>query len=189
MAAVLPTAPLSIAKVAAEASSITISWTAPSDNGGTSITNYVVYYNGGGGSTTYSEVETINGGTLTYLHTSLSPPGETFSYKVSAVNYIGEGPMTSSLPIIAASVPNAPGAPTRTSSSLTSVSISWAAPYNGGSAITSYKLFMNAGTGSTTFSEIDTVSAGTLTYTKFSLTTGQNYKFKVQAINIVGLSA
>ncbi len=45
---------------------------------------------------------------------------------------------------------------------------------------------MNGFTGDTNFSEIETVSSSTLAYTKFSLTTGQNYKFKVQAVNVVG---
>jgi fibronectin type 3 domain-containing protein len=92
MAAVLPSAPASISKFSADASSITVAWTAPTDTGGTSITNYIIYCNGGGGSSTFTEVATVSGATLQHTHSSLSPPGETFSYKVSAVNYIGEGP-------------------------------------------------------------------------------------------------
>jgi hypothetical protein len=186
MAAIIPSAPQSISKVAATASSITVSWTAPADNGGTSITGYKVYYNGGGSSTTFTEVATVAGSVFEYTHASLSPPGDTFAYKVSAVNYIGEGPQSNSVSIVAATVPDAPATPVRTGSTLTSISISWSAPANGGSPILNYKLFMNAGTGSATYSEIDTVSSSTFAYTKFSLTTGQNYKFRVLAVNTVG---
>ena len=102
------------------------------------------------------------------------------------MNYIGEGPQSSSITIVAAAAPDAPAAPTRTGSTLTTISIQWSAPHNGGSAIINYKIFMNGFTGSTTFTEIETVSSTTFTYTKFSLTTGQSYKFKVLAVNVVG---
>lgn len=123
MAAILPTAPQSLSKVAATYNSITVAWTAPSDDGGTTITGFKVFYNGGGSSTTYSEVATVSGSAYEYVHTSLSPPGESFSYKVSALNYIGEGPQSSSIMIVASAPPDAPAAPTRTGSTLTSISI------------------------------------------------------------------
>jgi len=43
--------------------------------------------------------------------------------------------------------------------------VQWTAPYNGGSAITNYKLYMNAGTGSSTYTLIATLSSSTFTYT------------------------
>jgi hypothetical protein len=92
MAAVLPGAPATISKVSADASSITVGWTSPSDSGGTTIQSYNVYYNGGGSSTTYTLIASVSGATLQYQHTGLSPAGGTFAYEVSAVNFIGEGP-------------------------------------------------------------------------------------------------
>lgn len=108
---------------------------------------------------------------------------------MAAVNAIGTGLQTDELAIIAASVPAQPIAPTRTSTSLSSISIQWVAPDDGGSDLTRYILKMNEGTGSSTFNIIDdAIAPGDTTYTKSSLTAGQNYRFILIAVNAVGQS-
>ena len=146
-----------------------------------------MYGNGGGANTVFSEIGATAGSVLEFTQSSLSPPGETFKYKVSAINDVGEGPLTAEVAIIAATVPLQPDAPTRTSASLSSISIEWTAPDNGGSPILSYTLQMNQGTGSSTFDDIATnIDPSSTSYTKSALPTGQEFKFKLIAINAVG---
>ena len=81
--------------------------------------------------------------------------------------------MSTELAIIAASVPAKPNAPTRVTTSLSSISIEWVAPDDGGSDITHYILKMNEGTGSINFNVIDSsISASDSTFTKSGLTEG-----------------
>ena len=189
IAAIKPTVPLTLQKQSAARDSITIEWTAPADTGGSPITGYKVYGNGGGANTAFSEIGTMDDLVLTFTHSGLSPPGETFKYKVSAINAVDEGPRTSEVAIIAATVPIQPAAPTRTSASLSSISVEWVAPDDGGSSILSYVLQMNEGTGSSTFVDIATnVDPGATSYTKSALATGEDFKFKLIAINAVGPS-
>ena len=103
---------------------------------------------------------------------------------------VGEGPQTSAVSIISATVPVTPAAPTKHSASSTSITIDWVIPNDGGSPITGFTLEMNAGTGSTSFSQVASITDPTSTsYTKSSgLTTGQEYSFKLLATNLVGPS-
>ena len=120
----------------------------------------------------------------------MTPAGETFKFKVAAVNVIGLGTQSAAVAIIAASVPAQPAAPTKTAASLSSISISWLAPDNGGTPLTHYILRMNVGTGSQTFNIIDAlVAPDATTYTKSGLTTGADYRFILTAVNAVGESA
>ena len=106
-----------------------------------------------------------------------------------AINAISLGEESDELAIIAASVPDQPNAPTRVSASLSSISITWVAPDDGGSPLTNFVLYMNEGTGSNTFNVIDlSVDAGETTYTKSGLTEGQEHRFILVAVNLVGPS-
>ena len=68
--------------------------------------------------------------------------GQVYRFKVSAVNFVGEGEMTDSISVIAADLPEAPAnAPVATLITETSISVSIGlvpALANGGSAITGY---------------------------------------------------
>lgn len=102
-----------------------VSWNTPADDGGSSITAYKIYGNTGGSDTNFEELAEVSESTFTYVRSGLSPPGETFKFKVAAVNVIDSGSLTDELAIIAASAPAKPGAPTRSAASLSSISIEW----------------------------------------------------------------
>ena len=69
-------------------------WSAPLSNGGSPVTSYKIYSDQGSG-IMYNYVGTS---TLTeFTHSSLGPPGTVFKYQVSAVNAVGEGPLSSVL--------------------------------------------------------------------------------------------
>jgi len=189
-AAIIPGVPLLLAKKTASSAFIETQWNEPTDTGGTPITSYLVYSNGGGSSTTFALIGTVtSAGTREFKHiTSAVTAGTTFKYKVKAGNIVGVGPLTAEISIISATIPATPAAPTKASASKTSIAVNWVAPATGGTPITGYTLRMNGGTGSSTYTDIATITnASTLTYTKSSsLTTGQAYSFKLIARNAVG---
>jgi hypothetical protein len=68
---------------------VTLTWAAPSSNGGTPVTNYRIYRGPATGSETFvAEI----GNVLTYV--DVVPGPGLYSYKVSAVNIVGEGPLS-----------------------------------------------------------------------------------------------
>src|SRR2546428_9392667 len=73
---------------AVSSSQISLSWTAPSDNGGSSITGYKVERSADGG-TTWGTVVANTGSTATsYSDTGLAHT-TTYTYRVSAINSVG----------------------------------------------------------------------------------------------------
>ena len=84
-----------------------LSWAAPTDNGGSTITGYNIYrgtVSGGEGTT---PVGTVSGSTLTYADTGLTN-GITYYYKVTAVNSVGESSPSNEASATPA-IPNASG--------------------------------------------------------------------------------
>jgi titin len=183
----VPGAPTAISGTAGN-TQVSLTWTAPSSNGGSAITGYQVqvatsatgtYSNATGCSTT----STTTACTATGLTN-----GTTYFFKVAAINANGAGSYSSaSGGVTPVGVPSAPTAVSGTAGN-TQVSLTWTAPSsNGGSAITGYQVqvatsasgpFSNAAGCSTT----STTAACTAT----SLTNGTTYFFQVAAINSVG---
>ena len=84
-----PSAPTGLSATADGQTEIDLSWTAPSDDGGAAITGYRIEVSTGGSS--WSELVSDTGSTMTsYSHTGLSA-GSTRHYKVSAINSVGTG--------------------------------------------------------------------------------------------------
>ena len=72
-----------------------------------------------------------------------------YTFKVSARNLIGYGADSSEVSIRAAAKPNVPTAPSTAVNTNISVTISWVAPFNGGSAITAYSVAIRQSDGTT----------------------------------------
>ena len=115
---------------------VDVTWTAPSSDGGSPITNYEIYRGTApGGEAKVAEV----GNTLTFHDTGLTN-GQTYYYKVSAKNAVGEGSLsseTSATPQPPPPVP--PSAPTLDTATPgnAQVTLSWSAPSSdGGAAVT-----------------------------------------------------
>jgi len=100
------------------------------------VRDYRVSFNNGSG-TVYTTVES-NIVTLPYRVLSLTP-GTTYSFMVQSRNDFGYSNFSASVSILAAQYPDQPAAPTTVLQN-TSVLISWSAPFNEGSPITSFKI-------------------------------------------------
>src|SRR2546426_5886134 len=81
----VPSAPQNLQAAAGNAQ-VSLSWTAPSSNGGSAITNYKIYRSTSSGTET---LLTTVGNVNSYTDTGLTN-GQTYFYKVSAVNSVGE---------------------------------------------------------------------------------------------------
>jgi len=68
---------------------VTLTWTAPTQDGGISLTHYHVYRDD-------VQVALLDGVTLTYVDTGLTN-GTLYHYRVSAENSVGEGPQSNEL--------------------------------------------------------------------------------------------
>ncbi len=160
---------------------VTLSWSAPGNNGGSAITGYNVY--GGTTSGSGSLIEAI-GNVTTYTATGLAN-GQTYYFTVAAVNAAGAGANATEVSATPHTVPGAPLVLVATSGVLRVV-LSWQVPVdNGGSAITGYNIFRSTTAGNEAlFAVIGNVSS----YTDTGLSAGQPYYYQVSAINDAGNS-
>ena len=115
--------------------SASVTWTAPTNNGGSAVTGYVVTpYKAGVAQATQTFNTTATTDTVTGLTN-----GSSYTFAVAAINIAGTG--TASAQSNAVTPATTPGAPTGVSGTFgnASVSLSWTAPAaNGGSAVTGY---------------------------------------------------
>ena len=176
-----PSAPTA-ATASAGNGSATVSWTAPS-NGGSPITSYMITpYNG----STAQPATTITGSppTTSTTITGLTN-GTTYTFTVTATNAIGNGPASEhSNAVTPVTTPSAPTAATASAGN-GSATISWTAPSNGGSPITSYTITPYTGSTAQPATTI-TGSPPTTSTTITGLTNGTTYTFTVTATNAIG---
>lgn len=160
---------------------LTLTWSAPSDDGGSAIDYYELeqWTNASG---TGDPVETQVFDTTTDL-TGLTP-GQTYSWIVKAHNSVGLGPASTRVSITLTSSPSTPSAPTFSKILPTSLTVSWTAPSStGGLTLTGYKLRMYEGP-DTSGSPTDIDISGSATTTNVAgLTPGTLYTFQVFAVN------
>src|SRR2546422_824320 len=106
--AVAPSPPTGLAASASSSSQISLSWTAPTDNGGSAITGYKIEKSTDGGTTWSTLVANTGNTATTYSDTGLTHT-TTYTYKVSAINSIGTSSASSvasaTTPIAAPSPP------------------------------------------------------------------------------------
>ena len=186
-----PDAPTALTATASERTTINLSWTAPSDNGGASITGYQIEVSPDGTSGWSDLVPNTGSTTTTYTHTGLDP-SSTRSYRIRAINSAGTSDASNiaSATTEAASVPDAPTGLTATTSENNSVILSWTAPADdGGSPITGYQIDRSPD-GIADWENLIANTGSTLTtYTLTNLAPDSPHYFRVTAINSLGDSA
>ena len=166
--------------------SVRLSWTAPTQNGGSDVTDYVVQYSKDSGATWSTFSDSVSTSTTTTV-TGLTN-GLTYQFKVSATNSIGSSAASSVVIAVpwAASPPSAPLGLVITNYGLNQVDLSWTIPAtNGGVSITDYVIEYSSTSGSTwtTFTDVVTsLRSATVT----DLVSGVSYIFRVSARNSAG---
>ncbi len=189
-AASAPDAPTGLSATALGRTQIDLSWTAPTNNGGASITGYRIQVSPNAGTIWTNRADVAGSSTTTYAHTGLTP-GTTLHYRVLAINSVGPSNPSNvvSVTVGAMTVPNAPTGLTAIADGRTRINLSWTAPVdNGGSAINGYRIQISADAG-TNWSDLvaNTDNAGTA-YVHTGLEPGTTRHYRVYAINSVGES-
>ena len=185
--ATAPSAPQSLGASAGN-NQVSLSWSAPSSNGGSALTTYTVYRSttsgvlgsalspGPGLSTSYTDTTAANGTTYYYLVKASNAVGESLSSN--------EAPATPSAPATAPSAPQSLGA----SAGNNQVSLSWSAPSsNGGSALTTYTVYRSTTSG-VLGSALSPGPGLSTSYTDTTAANGTTYYYLVKASNAVGES-
>lgn len=172
---------------------VILNWSNPSD-GGSAITNYKVYRSATSGAET---LFTTLGNVLTYTNTSLTN-GTIYYYKVTAVNGVGEGTLSTPPATEVNTIPaTIPGTPTWQVTPLvvgnTQITVQWVAPAsNGGSALTGFRVYRSSD--NVTYTEIisgacanSILNGSSTSCVNTGLTNGTAaYYYKIQAVNAVG---
>jgi len=84
----IPQPPTGLTAAAASSPQINLSWTAPSDNGGSAITSYMIERSQDNGNT-WSTIASNTGSTATTYSDMGLAPNTTYTYRVSAINSVG----------------------------------------------------------------------------------------------------
>jgi len=104
IAATPPSVPLNFVRnglVTPVATSITVSWDAPSSDGGSALTAYKLYWDQGLGGLPLTLIVTNSASIRFYTIDGLTK-AHSYIFKVLAVNAVGDGPATASLTLLAA---------------------------------------------------------------------------------------
>ncbi len=166
---------------------VKLAWSAPTDNGGSAVVDYVIERSTDGATWT-----TVNDGvsTATTFTVDGLTNGTSYHFRVTARNSAGDGPASSTIEATPAGTPAAVGQVGATVApdggvGSGQVKLAWSAPGDaGGSAILDYVI--ERSTDGTTWATIsDSISTAT-TFTVDGLTNGTAYQFRVTAHNAVG---
>ena len=160
----MPSQPQSLQLEAQSRLLIKFSWQPPSDFGGVDLTLYTIYWDSGSGSadtSTFVSIGTKNPTEqLVFTQAASLSAGQDYQLYVIAHNSIGESEPSSVITIKAASEPSAPDTFTTVSQSTTAITISWAAPDNGGTAITDYQVDWDQGSSVASWTPLVTTTSG-----------------------------
>lgn len=184
-----PSPPTVQTQTVLSATSVSLVWTAGSNNGSpltayaiSDANNTVYTYTSvdSSGSITNANINSRIGNTITTTVTGLTQ-GIAYTFTVSTTNANGTSPVISFLAVTPAVAPGPPTSLTAVSGS-GSITLSWTAPVsNGGSAITGYSVYDN--------SSNNLVATSTSTSATVSgLTNGTSYQYYVKSQNAIGLS-
>ncbi|QLH02685.1 hypothetical protein C5F47_03480 [Nitrosopumilus cobalaminigenes] len=169
-------------QISSDSTNVFLSWAAPYD-GGSPITDYIIEYKRSSDSTfsIYNDgVGSSTGATLTGL-----TKGSSYDFIVMAENEVGQSPESK---IVSTILEGQPDKIRNVRALLTEngqISLSWAAPYDGGSPITDYIIEYKRSSDST-FSIYNDGKNNKTNSMLSGLENGVSYDFKVTAVNKLG---
>jgi hypothetical protein len=172
----VPSSPLNASSVIPSINSapydVTVSWDLPTSTGGSALTGYNVYRQTGTGA--FSLVTTTTA--LGYVDTVPTALNQDYTFKIHAVNNVGESTGFTTTTITTGDVPDAPTLSFTTGTT----ALSWTVP-NSDASITGYEIFRDG----SSLTTVTTTSHSDFTPINF----GQSYQYEVQAVSSLGNSA
>ena len=166
---------------------VDLSWSPPTDDGGSAITGYLIEVSEDGGSS-WRALANTESTVTTFEHTGLDPQ-TTRHYRVYSINSIGTGPPSNvASATTVATPPGALGRLVAEAVDSSRIDLSWSAPRDdGGNMIAGYQIQFSADQGlSWSVLVVNTGSTET-TYSDVDLAPGTTRYYRVLAINSVGL--
>ena len=165
-------------------SSITVTWEAPSSDGGARITGYSIQSRSPNDGT---RITNTGSTATTFTHTGLQP-ATVYRYQVRAINSVGFGPWSQEASDD--TYPDKPSAPfnlTARADGTSQIDLSWSAPRNtGGAPILGYRIeASDDGGGTWTIIRRNTGTAAT-TFSDQGLQPATTRRYRVSAINTAG---
>ena len=187
-AANTPSAPRNVTATASGHSRINLDWDLPASHGGATVTGYRIWVSEDR-RRTWRVLANVSGLFKTsYAHTGLAGR-TTRHYQVAAVNRFGAG--TQSSVVWATTDPALPGAPTGLSAApagTSRINLSWTAPTNtGGVPLHGYKIEVAEGAAGQWRVLLEKSRPNATTYAHINLSAGTTYRYRVSAINQVGV--
>ncbi len=177
------------------ADSLTVAWSAPSGDGGSTVTAYDLRHIETSADETVDanwivveDVWTSGSGALSYEVTGLTG-GTQYDVQVRAVSSAGDGSWSATVTGTTTGTVALPGAPTgltATATGQTQIDLSWTAPSSdGGPAITGYRIEVSED-GSTWTDLVANTGSTSMSYSHTGLTAGNARHYRVSAINPTG---
>ena len=189
--ATLPDAPIGVS-VSAGDGSLTVSWSAPRNDGGSSIAGYNVEWKKS--SESWERASSTSAGSSPFAITGLENNLQ-YNVRIKARNSVGQSPASDAVDGIpravtlvdaTLTVPDKPSG-VRLTLGDGSLTVSWVAPDNdGGSEITGYKVEWKEA--SQAWDAASSADVGSSPYTIGDLSNGKTYDVRVSAVNALGSS-
>jgi hypothetical protein len=164
---------------------VELAWTAPTSNGGASLSGYKVESSTDSGSSWSTVVADTASASTAYTATSLTN-GTEIDFRVSAINSVGTGSASSSTSATPRTTPGQPTALAGTPGN-GEVSLSWTAPEStGGASISGYTVESSTDGGSNWSTSIADTGTSSTSAVVDGLSNGTVATFRVSAVNVAG---
>jgi titin len=185
-AAAAPKAPTRLFLSKVHSSGFTLNWSAPTSDGGSQVTGYMVQIYGGGN--LWTELDPVDSSGASLEITGLKP-GVKYSVRMFAVNQVGRSANSRTLNLKTQAVlPSTPTGLVLKTASKTKAIITWDSVNNGGAPILDYFVEYSSDQGKTWFDSQRAPVAATYITLK-SLKSGTQYLVRITAKNKVGASS
>ncbi len=178
LTATTSTAPQSFAAAPGNAQAA-LTWLAPSSNGGSNVTGYLVS-DKLSASSTYAQATTTGATATSAVITGLTN-GASYDFQIVAQNSVGTSSPATATNVVPFTVPNAPVIGTAIAGNA-QATVTFTPGFNGGSQVLYYTAAANTG-------GVFATSTGSSSITVSGLTNNQAYSFTVTATNAAGTSA
>lgn len=162
---------------------VALTWTAPSNDGGSPITDFKIEYssNAGGSYSLFADgVSTAANAVITGLTT-----GQTYIFRIRAVTSVGQSNAAISSSVLVATKPGQVSNFTITSATSSSIDLSWDLPNSNGAPLLNYFVYYKLDS-DLDWQISDSIPASTVSTSVELLSSQVNYLFRIVAVNIEG---